>query len=140
VRIFDHAGVQPVDVGPEEGIAPILARQVPERIALADGVTLRRGVRRASAVRDGALRGSVLRDSILRDSILRDSILRDSILRDSILLGGQGGAGGQGHGAQPGPTERALHRDLPEGTDFLTVRGEPEQKQRQGWRALGCTS
>src|SRR5215207_4966445 len=29
--------------------------------------------------------------------------------------------------------ERCI-RDLPEGTDFLTVQGQPEQKQRQSWQ------
>ena len=50
--------------------------------------------------------------------------------------GGRGGAGGQRDRAQPRPAERALHRDLPEGTDFSTVQGEPEQIQRQGWQGL----
>ena len=41
VRIFDHAGVQPVDVGPEERIVAIVAGEIPERVALAHGVGLR---------------------------------------------------------------------------------------------------
>ena len=61
VRILDHAGVQPVDVGPEERIALVLARQIPKRIALADGVALRGAVPRDGTLRDGSLRGSAAR-------------------------------------------------------------------------------
>jgi hypothetical protein len=37
-RVAHHVGVQPEDVGPEEGVGQVLPSQVPERVAAADHV------------------------------------------------------------------------------------------------------